>query len=94
MSDYKRWVSYIYSYDENVKKNNSGYIRVETRGMITRLMVHINTSDETGRLLAYVFVREDSVMKVFCLEVLMWTRMGHRAHLKLIPMTLWVVASK
>ena len=63
MSDYKRWVSYIYSYDENVKKNNSGYIRVETRGMITRLMVHINTSDETGRLLAYVFVREDSVMK-------------------------------
>ena len=63
MSDYKRWVSYIYSYDENVKKNNSGYIRVETRGMITRLMVHINTSDETGRLLTYVFVREDSVMK-------------------------------
>ena len=63
MSDYKRWVSYIYSYDENVKKNNSGYIRVETRGMITRLMVHINTSDEAGRLLAYVFVREDSVMK-------------------------------
>lgn len=63
MSDYKRWVSYIYSYDENVKKNNSGYIRVETRGMTTRLMVHINTSDETGRFLAYVFVREDSVMK-------------------------------
>ena len=63
MSDYKRWVSYIYSYDENVKKNYSGYIRVETRGMITRLMVHINTSDEAGRLLAYVFVREDSVMK-------------------------------
>ena len=42
MSDYKRWISYIYYYEKNVKKNNIGYVRVETRGEMTKLTLHIN----------------------------------------------------
>ena len=57
MSDYKRWISYIYFYENNVKKNNIGYIRVETRGGNTKLTMHINVLSVTEPMNVYLFVR-------------------------------------
>lgn len=58
MSDYKRWISYIYYYENNMKKNNIGYIRVESRGGNTKLTTHINVLSVTEPMNVYLFVRK------------------------------------
>lgn len=63
MSDYKRWISYIYFYENNIKKNNIGYIRVETRGGNTKLTMHINVLSVTEPMNVYLFVRNGSAIE-------------------------------
>ncbi len=63
MSDYKRWISYIYFYENNIKKNNIGYIRVETRGGNTKLTMHINVLSVTEPMNVYLFVRSGGRIK-------------------------------
>lgn len=63
MSDYKRWISYIYFYENNIKKNNIGYIRVETRGGSTKLTMHINVLSVTEPMNVYLFVRKGSAIE-------------------------------
>ncbi|MDE6636085.1 MAG: hypothetical protein K2K09_05695, partial [Lachnospiraceae bacterium] len=63
MSDYKRWISYIYFYENNIKKNNIGYIRVETRGGNTKLTMHINVLSVTEPMNVYLFVRNSSAIE-------------------------------
>lgn len=58
MSDYKRWISYIYYYEKNVKKNNIGYARMETRGDITKFTIHINVLSVIEPMSIYVLYRE------------------------------------
>ena len=58
MSEYKRWVSYIYHYENNIKKNNIGYARVETRGPKTKITIHINVLSVTDPMDTYLFVRD------------------------------------
>lgn len=41
MADYKRFVSYIYNYEFNTKKNNVGYVRVESKNGQCKITVHI-----------------------------------------------------
>jgi len=57
MSDYKRWISYIYNYEKNVKKNNIGYVRVETRGEMTKLTLHINVLSVVEPMSVYMIYR-------------------------------------
>ena len=41
MADYKRFVSYMYEYENGVKKKNVGYARVETRNGECRFTIHM-----------------------------------------------------
>lgn len=41
MSDYKRFVSYLYCYDNGIKKNNIGYARIETYKGQCKITIHI-----------------------------------------------------
>lgn len=42
MQDYKRTVSYIYAYEDNQKKNNTGFAKLEARGREGHLSCRIN----------------------------------------------------
>lgn len=41
MSQYQRMVSYLYRYEDGVKKNNVGYARIELRGDVCRVTVQL-----------------------------------------------------
>lgn len=41
MADYKRFVSYMYEYENGIKKKNVGYARVETRNGECRFTIHM-----------------------------------------------------
>lgn len=41
MSEFRRFLSYIYSYRDSVKQKNTGFAKVEARGQILRIQVHI-----------------------------------------------------
>ena len=62
MSDYKRWISYMYIYESNVKKNNVGYIRVEQRGSRARIAVHIKVMSISDSMKVYLYTRRDGIM--------------------------------
>ena len=62
MSDYKRWISYMYIYESNVKKNNVGYIRVEQRGSKARIAVHIKVMSISDSMKVYLYTRRDGIM--------------------------------
>lgn len=42
MQDYKRIVSYIYAYEDNQKKNNVGFAKLEAKGGVGRLSCQLN----------------------------------------------------
>ncbi len=59
MSDYRRFVSYIYEYNHGRKSRNTGFAKVESRGGILKLQIHMQgMSAEEGALEIYAFVRE------------------------------------
>ena len=61
MSDYKRFVSYLYCYDNGIKKNNIGYARVETRNGQCKITIHIKLLSLSNTILdTYLFYRKDS----------------------------------
>ena len=41
MSDYKRFVSYIYGYDQGEKGENTGFVKVNARGGECKIWVHV-----------------------------------------------------
>lgn len=41
MSDYKRFISYIYGYDQGEKRENTGFVKVNARGGECRIWVHV-----------------------------------------------------
>lgn len=56
MPDYKRIVSYIYNYEEGIKRNNVGYARVETRNSQCKCTFHITApSLNDKQLKAYIY---------------------------------------
>lgn len=63
MSEYKRWISYIYSYENGEKKNNIGYARIETRDMRVKVTVHINVLSVKEPMKVYLYVRESGVIR-------------------------------
>ncbi len=67
MSEYKRWVSYVYYYENGNKKNNIGYIRVETRGELTKITVHINVLSVTEPMKVFLYIRNDNLMEGKCI---------------------------
>lgn len=67
MAEYKRWISYIYNYENNEKKNNVGYIRVSTRGDESKLSIHINSVMSDKRLPVYIFFRNEGNIEGVCI---------------------------
>jgi hypothetical protein len=60
MSDYKRFVSYLYTYENERKKNNIGYTRIESRNGQCKITIHIKLlSLSTITLQTYLFYRKD-----------------------------------
>ncbi|QHQ60362.1 hypothetical protein Ana3638_05900 [Anaerocolumna sedimenticola] len=58
MPDYKRLVSYMYNYDDGIKKNNVGYARVEARNGQCKCTLHIAApSLNDKQLKVYIFKR-------------------------------------
>ncbi len=58
MSDYQRFVSYLYTYQNNTKNRNCGFARVEIRDHLCRLDIHLKLPAYpfTPTLKVYVFV--------------------------------------
>lgn len=62
--DYRRFVSYIYRYDENEKMDNCGFVRVEVRQSLIRLVIHMQLSQmPEEECKVYGFVRGEDVLK-------------------------------
>lgn len=60
MNDYRRFVSYIYNYEEKIKKNNVGYARVETKENQCKITIHIQVkSIQNGKMQMGGFIRKD-----------------------------------
>ena len=58
MSDYRRFVSYIYLYENNVKSMNAGFVKVESRNGQCRLSLSLkNVYSGTGQCHVYLFIR-------------------------------------
>lgn len=60
MADYKRLVSYIYSYNNGIKSKNIGFGRVEKRDSQVRILLNLKGaySDE-NRMTVYFYTRKD-----------------------------------
>ncbi len=58
MSDYRRFVSYIYLYENNIKSMNAGFVKVESRNGQCRFSLSLkNVYSGTGACKVYGFVR-------------------------------------
>lgn len=59
MSDYQRFVSYIYEYSGKKKSGNTGFAKVESRNGVCRMQIHLQGIEEgEGMLEICAFVRE------------------------------------
>lgn len=64
MPDYKRLVSYMYNYEDGMKRNNVGYARVESRNGQCKYTIHITApSLNEKQLKVYLFRREAEDME-------------------------------
>lgn len=60
MSEYRRFVAYIYRYREGKKEKNSGYVKVDARNGACRMQMRIQSADiGSQKLQIYGFVRKE-----------------------------------
>lgn len=64
MSEYRRFFSYIYAYEQNQKTSNAGFAKIEMRGAVTTIELHIRgIATHTPAACLYLFVRsEDAIL--------------------------------
>lgn len=71
MSDYKRFFSYVYAYENSTKTTNSGFAKIETRGEKTDIELHmqrLNIGQGTASL--YLFVcRGEKIRGIFICDI-------------------------
>lgn len=61
MSEYRRFVAYIYRYREGKREKNSGYVKVDARNGICRIQMRIQFADMGNRKLKiYGFLRKEA----------------------------------
>lgn len=48
MSDYRRWISYIYAYENGVKKRNAGYAKLELKDGNLTMTLHVTPDNRAG----------------------------------------------
>lgn len=63
MSQYQRLISYLYRYESGVKKENTGYARIELRGEFCRITVQLQENMQNTSLQklpeAFLFIQKD-----------------------------------
>lgn len=71
MSDYRRFVSYMYLYENNIKSMNAGFLKVESRNGQCRFNLTLkNVYTITGKCSVYLFMREgDELRGVYMGEI-------------------------
>lgn len=64
MSEYRRFFSYIYVYEQNQKTSNAGFAKIEMRGSTTTIELHLRSASFSDPFVSfYLFVRnEDSII--------------------------------
>lgn len=68
LSDYRRFVSYMYDYQNGIKRNNIGYARIEVRNEQCKITISIRASGiHTNVLRCYIFMRVGP--KIKCLSL-------------------------
>lgn len=72
MADYKRLISYIYSYEKGEKTKNSGFAKIESRNGICKLNISLRISDilmneaEDNAMEVFLFCRKNNrIEKIF-----------------------------
>lgn len=64
MAGLQRLITYIYKYENDEKKENAGFAKVEIRGTICRIEVHIrNINMEPSETTVYLFARNEDIMQ-------------------------------
>ena len=60
MSEYRRFFSYIYTYEQHQKTSNAGFAKIEMKGSMTTIELHMrNVTLGTPAACLYLFVRSD-----------------------------------
>lgn len=62
MSNYSRFVSYLYEYKDGTKSENRGFVKVEARDNLGKIEIHIKAPSQPANipLKVYGFIRKDS----------------------------------
>ena len=71
MSVYKRFVSYMFRYENGIKKDNAGYARIENYDEECRIQIHIkDVIKREQKASVYLFYREnDRIQGIFMREI-------------------------
>ncbi len=68
MSDYRRFFSYIYSYENGQKISNAGFAKIEIKNSVTSIELHMrNAYLSTPAACLYLFVRDNDSILGFAL---------------------------
>lgn len=60
MSEYRRFFSYIYAYEQNQKTSNAGFAKIEMKGSMTTIELHMRgIASGTPAACLYLFIRDD-----------------------------------
>jgi hypothetical protein len=73
MGEYKRLISYIYSYDRGIKDKNVGFAKIESRNGVCKVNISIKVADELMGI-----KREQREQSENILEVYFFYRFGNR----------------
>ncbi len=64
MAGLQRFITYIYRYENDEKKENAGFAKVEIRGSVCRMEVHIrNINMEQPEAAVYLFTRKADIIQ-------------------------------
>lgn len=97
MSEYQRFISYMYEYQNGQKSANCGYARIERRGQQCRLEIHMKTAPQTEErpIRIYGCFQEDGILYGLrlgqhtpVLGMLNWRYQGDAMHLSDSPVSL------
>jgi len=65
LAEYKRMISYMYRYNQDIKEENVGYARIEARNSECRFTLHIKTSNKKDEnITTYLTKRKDEKLEL------------------------------
>ena len=66
MSEYRRFFSYIYAYEQNQKTSNAGFAKIEMKGPMTTIEIHMRSAVLSAPAAClYLFVRNGDLIEGF-----------------------------